>query len=91
MAVTRVDVLVHRELERVLLVDGVVGHMDAGLLQTARILCVSLRRDPHEAVVVDVERQRVQARHQGVDTDVKLQPESVLLYVSGGKILSHCC
>ena len=55
------------------LVDGVVSEVDVVVSQILHLVGVGPGGEPHEAVLVDVEFQRVHAGQKDVDPQVKLE------------------
>ena len=54
------------------LVDAVVGEMHEDIPHTAAVVAVLVRGKAHQAVVVEVDAERVNTGHQHVQTQVKL-------------------
>ena len=54
------------------LVDAVVGEMHEDIPHTAAVVAVLVRGKAHQAVVVEVDAERVHTGHQHVQTQVKL-------------------
>ena len=55
------------------LVDGVVSQVDVVVPQVLHLVGVGPGGEPHEAILEDVEPQRLDAGHQDIDPDVKLE------------------
>ena len=54
------------------LVDAVVGEMHEDIPHTAAVVAVLVRGKAHQAVVVEVDAERVHTGHQHVQTQVEL-------------------
>ena len=73
--------LVPRELVRLLtvheagvvFVDGVVGEVDVVVAQVLHLVGVALRGEPHQPIFKYIKSERLNAGHQDVDADVKLE------------------
>ena len=55
------------------LVDGVVGEVDVVVAQVLHLVGVALRGEPHQPIFKYIKSERLNAGHQDVDADVKLE------------------